>query len=153
MATSNSLINAGEGLQLAIPPTWKRNAMVVFSNGEEGDKGASVVVRRESIDPRTTLQQYMDGMLIEFAKTMPEFALIDRRSRTVGGVTAGEFLYTLTARGVEYEQRHVVAIDMKGSVLTIVMSATRKGVADIQPLWEELLSTATVTPPADPQRP
>ncbi|MDC0715791.1 DcrB-related protein [Nannocystis bainbridge] len=153
MATPNNLINAGEGVQLAVPPTWKRNAMVVFSNGEEGEKGASVVVRRESIDPRTTLQQYMDGMLVEFARTMPEFALIDRRSRTLGSVPAGEFLYTLTARGVEYEQRQVVAIDMKGSVVSIVMSATRKGVREIQPLWDEILATATVTPPADPNRP
>jgi len=153
MNSNDSLVNAGEGVKLAIPPTWKRNAMVVFSNGLEGEMGASVIVRRETLEPRITLQQYMDGLLVELARSVPDFALLERRSRTLGGQPAGEFVYTLAARGETYEQRQIVALDIPGSVLSIVMSSTRKKASDFYDQWEKTLASVVLTPPSDARRP
>jgi hypothetical protein len=141
----DNLVNAGEGVKLAVPPNWRRNAIVVFSNGQEGEQGASVVVRRETLDPRITLQQYMDGLLVELARTLPDFALIDRRSRTLGGEPAVEFLYTMSARGVDYEQRQVCALDVPGSVLSIVVSATKKQARNFQDQWDQILASVVLT--------
>jgi len=144
---TRELINAGDGLKLAIPLTWKRNAVVAFSNGHEGEEAASVVVRRESLDPRITLQQYADSVLIELARTLPTFTLMERRQRTLGGEPAVEMIYTLTARGDEYEQRQTCTLDIPGSVLSVVLSSTKKHARDAQPLWESILASATLYPP------
>lgn len=153
MNSNDNLVNAGEGVKLAIPPTWKRNAMVVFSNGQQGESGASVLIRRETLEPRITLQHYMDGLLVELARSVPEFALIERRSRTIGGQPAGEFVYTFTAKGEAYEQRQIVTLDIPGSVLSIVMTSTLKKSSDFYDQWEKILGSAVLTPPAEVRRP
>lgn len=147
MATNqqDSLVDAGEGVKLAVPADWKRNAIVVFANGQEGENGASVVVRRETLDPRITLQQYSDGLLVELARTLPEFALIDRRGRTLGGQPAMEFMYTMTARGIEYEQRQIVALDVPGTVLSLVLSSTKKQARGFQDQWDAILASVVLT--------
>lgn len=152
MNPQDHLVNTGEGVRLAIPPNWRRNAVVVFSNGQEGEEGASVVVRRETLEPRVTLEQYMDGLLVELARTLPEFAILDRRRRMLDDKPALEFLYTLTAKGTEYEQRQICTLDMAGSVLSIVMSSTKKQARSYQVLWEGVLDSVILTQPAEPRR-
>ncbi len=146
MIAQEYLVNAGEGLRLAVPPDWKRSAVVVFSNGHDGEEGASVVARRESLDPRIGLQQYMDGLLVELARTLPAFSLLERRQRTISGASAGEFIYILTAKGMEYQQRQICVIDAPGSVLSLVLSSGRKRAPDFSDLWEQILDSATLVP-------
>lgn len=147
MATNqqDNLVDAGEGVKLAVPANWRRNAIVVFSNGQEGEQGATVVVRRETLDPRITLQQYGDGLLVELARTLPDFALIDRRSRTLGGQPAMELLYTISARGVAYEQRQVIALDVPGTVMSIVVSSTKQQARKFSDQWDQILASVVLT--------
>ncbi|WAS91654.1 DcrB-related protein [Nannocystis punicea] len=153
MNTSDNLVNAGEGVKLAIPANWRRNAVIAFSNGLEGEQGASVVVRRETLEPRITLQQYMDGLLVELARSVPEFAFIDRRSRTLAGHPAVEFLYTMSARGEAYEQRQVCALDIPGSVLSIVLTTRKSQATGFSEQWEKILASLVLGPPGEPRRP
>ena len=140
------LVNAGDGLLLAIPLNWRRNAVVVFSTENEGAKGASVVVRRESLDPRITLQQYTDGVLVELARTIPGFTLIDRRGRPIGGENAISLIYTFQASGTNHVQTQTCLIDQVGSVLSIVTSSTREHAQDYDELFEQILNTARLVP-------
>lgn len=153
MNPSDNLVNAGEGVKLAIPAHWRRNAVVVFSNGIEGAQGASVVVRRETLEPRITLQQYMDGLLVELARSVPEFAFIERRSRTLGGHPAVEFIYTMSTRGEAYEQRQVCALDIPGSVLSFVLTTRKDQALSFLEQWEKIVASAVLTPPTEARRP
>lgn len=146
MSESPELIHAGEGVTLAVPRDWTRTAMVVFANGQRGQDVASVVIRRESLDPRVTLQQYTDQMLVELARTVPSFTLQDRRARGLGGHAAIELRYALTTQGESHQQRQVCAIDRLGTVLSLVFSSGAVHAEEYDPVWEQMIESAIITP-------
>jgi len=146
MSDSPELINAGEGVTLAVPRDWTRTAIVVFANGGSGQDVASVVVRRESLDPHITLQQYTDHMLVELARTLPSFELQAREARELSAHPAMELRYTLTTRGESHQQRQVCAVDRPGSVLSLVFSSGATHAQAYEPVWEQMLASVIIAP-------
>lgn len=143
-----------EGLMLEIPRQWKRSAVVVYSSDDEPEKGASIVIRRESIDPRTELSRHVDDTLVELARTLPEFTLIERLEREIDGKPASELRYTMKVRGTTFHQSLCCVLDIPGSALSITSTTHLNIIQGYQPLFDEIVGGAKlVTPHATPIEP
>lgn len=136
-----------EGLSLPIPHDWRRSAAIAYSNGEEGDQGISVVVRRESLDARVTLGEYSDNALVELARTMPEFALVERRTCEIDQRPAMEIRYTLKVQGKDYYQRQLYVLDIPGSVLIISSTVLASEAENHAEFFDNLISGARLARP------
>lgn len=139
-------MSAGEGMFLPIPKTWGKQALVAFTNGVEGEEGASVVVRVETIDARTKLSRFVDGLMIELARTLPGFSLIERRDARLGGQPALEIEFTWTAQGVVYRQTHTSVMYSPGQVACVITSAAQRRLPDFKATFEAVLQGARFVP-------
>ncbi|MDC0716775.1 DcrB-related protein [Nannocystis bainbridge] len=139
-------MSAGEGMFLPIPKTWGKKALVAFTNGVEGEEGASVVVRVESIDARTKLTRFVDGLMIELARTLPGFSLIERRDSKLGGQPALEIEFTWTAQGTVYRQTHTSVMYSPGQVACVITSASQRHLPEFKETFEAVLRGARFTP-------
>lgn len=138
--------SAGEGMFLPIPRGWGKKALVAFTNGIEGEEGASVVVRVESIDPRTKLSRFVDGLMIELAKSLPGFSLIERRDARLGGQPALELEFTWMAQGVCYRQTHTNVMFAPGQVACVITSASQKRTAEFKETFDAVLRGVRFAP-------
>ncbi len=139
-------MSIGEGMFLSIPRGWGKKALIAFTNGIEGEEGASVVVRVESIDPRTKLSRFVDGLLIELAKTLPGFALIERRDAKLGGQPALELEFTWMAQGVCYRQTHTNMMFAPGQVVCVITSASQRRSDQFKQTFEAVLQGVRFSP-------
>jgi len=143
----NTQVKVDEGLTLPIPQHWKRAAVVAYSSGDDPERGVSVVVRRESLDARVKLTQYADNALVELARTMPEFTLIERHPCMLDHEPAVELRYTLKVRGVDYYQRQLYALDIPGSVLSITSTVPTEHVDEHTEFFDSLARDARLIEP------
>lgn len=117
---------AGELLSLSVPRGWQQRSLVAFTNGSDGPEGASIVVRTEPVDPRTSVAQYTDTLLVELARTLPGFALLARRQCEIGGLPGHELEFTWMAQGVCYQQIHACVQNAPGHIVCIITSAAQQ---------------------------
>jgi len=128
-------------LSMSIPQGWQRGTITAFTNGVEGEGGASVVVRTESLDPRTSLGSYIDQVIVELARTLPSFSLLARDSTTIGGEPAQILEFIWVARGVSYLQTHTCALPCAGEVVCIVTSTSQDVAGEHKEVFEHVRST------------
>lgn len=140
-SSENVVVKAFEGVRLSVPASWRRSALVVLSNGGEDENAASIAMRRETLDPRVGILEYMDNLLIECARTVPRFVLLKRSQRSLCNRPAGELTYTLTMKGIEYEQTSINVLDRPGSVLSIIASAPQARMQEHRQILDDMIAS------------
>lgn len=115
-------------LSIDIPASWREESVTIYSNGSAGDDAVSVVVRREIVDPRTTSSMYADIQLVELAKALPAFALINRSDIQVANMRGIRLHYSWVVQGVQYKQTQTIFRDSAKSAICVIMTSSPKAV-------------------------
>lgn len=138
-------VTADNRVTLSIPHDWRRSSITIFSNGQDGRDTAAVVVRREAIDPRMSLEQHVDTMLVDLARSIPYFTILDRRQRSMGDQCGIELIYTLKTKDIVHLQRQFCLIDTPGTVLTLTASSAQERARDWAELFDEIIGSLAVS--------
>ena len=119
-------------LHFSIPSGWKDNSMqALILPAAEGDKSASeaaLVITRDGAHPELLLSQYADQHLVESARRLPGYKLLERRTIEAGGEPAIAVIQLWTPPGqVNVLQRQLImkSLDLFLS-LTLSIRETEK---------------------------
>ncbi|NUQ76721.1 MAG: DcrB-related protein [Polyangiaceae bacterium] len=131
-----------DALQIDVPASWREDNVTIFSNGGSGESAVSLVLRREPVDPRTTLSMYVDLQLVELAKSLPAFNLINRENVTVGGTQGSQLTYRWVVQGVSYSQMQVIARASPQTMICIMTSSSTRNAQEWLQEFKSIVGSA-----------
>ena len=130
------------------PEGWEDKTIVAFAApATPGKFSPNVVMTKDVLKPGETLRSYADRQIMELARRLEGFDLIESGERVVGGVNALEYRFSWTSEHAELHQ-HTVMLAPEGQVMTFTGTATHDEDENLDKAMEALL--ATVSFPAQP---
>lgn len=134
------------------PESWEDKTIVAFAAPPTPGKfSPNVVMTKEALKSGESLRSYADRQIMELARRLEGFDLIESGERTVGGLNALEYRFSWTSEHAELHQ-HTVMVAPKDQVLTFTGTATHEDDASLDEAMVHLLSTISF-PTAAPHSP
>lgn len=137
-------ISFHSALTIEVPESWREDSVTIFSNGGTGEESASVVLRRESVDPRTSLATYTDLQIAELAKSLPSFSLINRKTMTLNGIQAAQLGYAWVVQGLSYSQTQTMLRDSPVTMICIITSSSLRHAKELEGDFAQIVQSAQV---------
>lgn len=132
-----------------LPDDWEDKSVTAISF-PSGSKvpAASITVTREMIkDKKETLSSYVNGQLVNLAKTCPAFQLVRHIPAKLNGLLAESVEFTWkTPEKIAVRQLMVVTF-VKSHSLVITSTAAAERFAEFQPVFEAVIASFRVREP------
>lgn len=126
------------------PKNWDDKTIVAFAApATPGKFSANVVMTKDTLKPGESLRSYADRQIMELARRLEGFDLIESGERTVAGLPALEYRFSWTSEHAELHQ-HTVMFAPSEQVLTFTGTATHDDEATLDDAMEQLLATVTL---------
>jgi hypothetical protein len=123
------------------PEGWEDKTIVAFAGPAKPGKFApNVVMTKDKLKPGESLRSYADRQIMELARRLDGFDLIESGERTVAGVSALEYRFSWTSEHAELHQ-HTIMTAPADRVFTFTGTATHDEDAALDEAMETLLRT------------
>ena len=130
-----------EQVAFEAPEGWEDKTIVAFAAPvSPGKFSPNIVMTKDVLKPGETLRSYADRQIMELARRLEGFDLVESGDRVVGGLTALEYRFTWTSEHAELHQ-HTVMLAPRERVMTFTGTATHEDDANLDAAMDQLLST------------
>jgi hypothetical protein len=127
---------------IQIPDNWQDNTINAFSlsSGKSGNV-ANLTITRDAVTQSKDVQSYADQQLVEAAKKLKGYKLIDRRSTQINGQSSIEANFTwLTPERIEIQQRQVYVMRDKTFII-FTLTARANDFKDYENTWVTIVNS------------
>ena len=125
------------------PEGWDDKTIVAFAAPvEPGKFSPNVVMTKDKLKAGETLRSYADRQIMELARRLEGFDLMESGDRTLGGLPAMEYRFTWTSEHAELHQRSVMTAS-GSDVITFTGTSTHDEEAALDEAMDKLLATVT----------
>jgi hypothetical protein len=127
-----------------VPRDWQDRSVVAFAAPKPKGQAAAanVLLSREPLGDAPDLTTYANRQLIELAKRIEGFSLIDRRDTTFSGRPAVEIRFESTPAAPVVQRMVMIAAGQ--TVLSFTATAAKDEVAKLESTFERILSSVKV---------
>lgn len=138
-----------EEVTFEAPSGWEDKTIVAFAApAQPGKFSPNVVMTKDALKPGESLRSYADRQIMELARRLEGFDLLESGERDLGGLPALEYRFAWRSEHAELHQ-HTVMCAVADRVLTFTGTATHDDEATLDDAMEQLLATITF-PKASP---
>lgn len=142
-----------EEISFEAPESWEDKTIVAFAApAQPGKFSPNVVMTKDTLKPGESLRSYADRQIMELARRLEGFDLIESGDRVLAGLNALEYRFSWTSEHAELHQ-HTVMVAPSDRVLTFTGTATHEEEARLDEAMEELLATVKFPSQAAPYDP
>jgi hypothetical protein len=129
---------------LILPDNWKDttiNAFILPSSNKAGEAEATFVITRDSETKQDGVEHYADLQLVEAAKKLNRYKLIERRQTKISNRPAIQVDYTwVTPERIEIRQRQAY-VSYQSAILIFTLTVRASDFEPHQPAWENAISS------------
>jgi hypothetical protein len=124
-----------EVIAFEAPDDWEDKTIVAFSAPPQPGKfSPNVVMTKDTLKSSETLRSYADRQIMELARRLEGFELVESGDRDVGGRPAMEYRFTWKSEHAELHQHSVIL-----AVGTQILSFTGTAIHDDEGALEEAM--------------
>jgi hypothetical protein len=131
-------------IALEVPDHWEDRSIIAFSAPADPKKPMvpNVVITREKPNPGENFDEYANRQLVQNARTVNQFKLLNHSKTTLGGAPAVDigFAWRHEVLGVSLQQRQLI-VQRGPRMLSIVLTATDEDYAALEAEFEAILAT------------
>lgn len=132
-----------EDVTFEAPSGWEDKTIVAFAApAQPGKFSPNVVMTKDAMKPGESLRSYADRQIMELARRLEGFDLLESGEREIGGIHALEYRFAWRSEHAELHQ-HTVMCAPGAQVLTFTGTATHADEAALDDAMEQLLATIT----------
>lgn len=125
------------------PADWDDKTIVAFAAPVmPGKFSPNLVMTKDKLKPGETLRSYGDRQIMELARRLEGFDLVDSGERTLGGLPALEYRFSWISDVAQLHQ-HTVMTAAGDQILTFTGTAVREEEAVLDKAMEQTLSTVS----------
>lgn len=138
-----------------IPRHWDDKTIVAFAAPSRPGQStsASFVMTRDTLADADTLATYADRQLAELSQRTNGFELVDKRDTTISGARAVSLRFTSKALAGPLLQRLVIVEDKRRAVVCFTATAPKADAAQLEPLFDRMLSGIRFEAPTPGEEP
>jgi hypothetical protein len=137
-----------EQVAFEAPDNWEDKTIVAFAApATPGKFSPNIVMTKEPLKQGETLRNYADRQIMELARRLDGFDLIDSGDRTLGNLPALEYKFAWRSEHAELHQRTVLTA-VVDTVFTFTGTATHADEAPLDEAMDQLLATVRFQAPA-----
>lgn len=130
-------------VQFAYPGEWNDRSIVAFAAppSEEWGMIPNFVMTRDTVGPEETISAYASRQLVEMARRLADFTLVDRTHVTLQGLAGDEMRVLWRGGQGMVQQRQTMLLDAHGTVYSFVATALQDDFPKVETTFELMLSS------------
>jgi hypothetical protein len=129
---------------IEVPEHWKDgtiNAFMLPSSKDAREADASLVITRDADAESADVEKYADSQLVNAAKNLNRYRLIERRSSSISDEPAMEIDFTwITPERIEIRQRQAY-VRHEDLFLIFTLTSRASDFARYEGVWEETIAS------------
>jgi hypothetical protein len=108
-----------------VPRDWEDRSVVAFASPTAASSGPApnVVLTRESLEASDTIASYADRQLVELAKRLEGFELVERRDFALAGLPAVELRFSWHGEATKLTQRMLLVADRRRAAFSVTATS------------------------------